>query len=184
MSDFSGNSLVSLSLDGGITWNSTGTSLSGDFQSVVMSGSGKYLVATSLASGGKVSVTPSPIVSTSQLLVSNAQVLNLGVDRLNVSGDIYARSMRTTSDYRVKWGAKELDLDVFSVDALKPVSYFNTLLGKQDIGFLAHEVSEVFPFLVEGEKDGESYQNLNYIGLIGILVREIQELKKIVRGER
>jgi hypothetical protein len=32
--------------------------------------------------------------------------------------------------------------------------------------------------LVEGEKDGKEYQSLNYTGLIGVLVKEIQELKK------
>jgi len=33
---------------------------------------------------------------------------------------------------------------------------------------------------VSGEKDGEEMQSLNYIGLIGVLVKEIQELKKRV----
>jgi hypothetical protein len=32
--------------------------------------------------------------------------------------------------------------------------------------------------LVTGEKDGEEYQSVNYIGLMGILIKEIQELKK------
>jgi len=34
---------------------------------------------------------------------------------------------------------------------------------------------------VSGEKDGEQMQSLNYIGLIGVLVKEIQELKKRVQ---
>jgi hypothetical protein len=47
-----------------------------------------------------------------------------------------------------------------------------------DLGFLAHEVQEHYPFLVHGEKDdANTYQSLNYNGLIGILVKEIQELK-------
>jgi hypothetical protein len=51
-------------------------------------------------------------------------------------------------------------------------------LKKQDIGFIAHEVQEVFPQLVHGEKDGIQMQSLNYSGLLPILVKEIQELKK------
>jgi hypothetical protein len=53
-------------------------------------------------------------------------------------------------------------------------------LKNNDIGFIAHKVQEIYPYLVNGEKDGENYQSLNYNGIIGILVHEIQELKKTV----
>jgi len=46
------------------------------------------------------------------------------------------------------------------------------------MGFIAHEVQEEFPFLVEGEKDGENMQSINYDGFIGLLVKEVQDLKK------
>jgi hypothetical protein len=39
-------------------------------------------------------------------------------------------------------------------------------------------VQEVFPQFVEGEKDGEDYQSVNYTGLIAVLVKEIQQLKQ------
>jgi hypothetical protein len=61
------------------------------------------------------------------------------------------------------------------------VYYFNTELKKNDMGFIAHEVQEEFPFLVNGEKDGTHYQNINYNGFIGLLVKEVQELKSQVR---
>jgi hypothetical protein len=60
---------------------------------------------------------------------------------------------------------------------LKPVCYYNNQTKKQDIGLVAHELQEEYPFLVNGEKDGENYQSVNYNGLIGILIKEIQELK-------
>jgi hypothetical protein len=60
---------------------------------------------------------------------------------------------------------------------LRPITYTNSRAGKPDIGFIAHEVGEHYPYLVNGEKDGEDMQSLNYIGIIGILVKEIQELK-------
>jgi len=56
----------------------------------------------------------------------------------------------------------------------------NKLSGKKDLGFIAHEVQDVFPNLVEGIKDGENYQSVNYNGMIAVLVKEIQELKKRV----
>ena len=63
--------------------------------------------------------------------------------------------------------------------------FTNKNTGKTDIGLIAHEVQEFFPELVTGEKDGETNQSINYIGLIGLLVKEIQELKdKVTKLEK
>jgi hypothetical protein len=53
----------------------------------------------------------------------------------------------------------------------------NRLSGKTDMGFIAHEVQDVFPNLVEGIKDGENYQSLNYTGMIALLVKELKDVK-------
>jgi len=95
------------------------------------------------------------------------------------TSSITAASFVTSSDYRIKENVELLD-DTFSVDNLKPVHYTNIVTHKHDIGFLAHEVQKEFPYLVSGEKDGPETQALNYQGLIGVLVKEIQELKKRV----
>ena len=55
------------------------------------------------------------------------------------------------------------------------------LSGKQDIGIIAHELQEYYPYLVSGEKDGPENQSVNYIGLIGILIKEIKDLKERVK---
>ena len=91
-----------------------------------------------------------------------------------------ATSYNATSDYRIKKEVVPLNAS-FSVDKLQPISYVNTRLNKPDIGFLAHEVQKEYPFLVNGEKDGEEMQTLNYIGLIGILVKEVKLLKEQVK---
>jgi len=100
---------------------------------------------------------------------------------LDVSGNIQCFTITTLgvnngSDYRIKEDVKELD-NTFTVDKLRPVIYKNTKTGKQDMGFIAHELQEIFPFLVTGEKDGEELQTINYISLIPLLIKEIQELK-------
>jgi hypothetical protein len=101
-------------------------------------------------------------------------------NNLTVSGITYAAVTQNSSDYRIK--EKVVDLsDQYTVDPLRPVFYYHTTLEKDQIGFLAHELQEHFPFLVEGEKDGENLQSINYMGLIGVLVREIQDLKKRVK---
>jgi hypothetical protein len=86
------------------------------------------------------------------------------------------------SDYRIKSNVVSLDSTNFSIDNLNPVFYFNENSKKNDIGFIAHELQDYFPFLVNGEKDGGEMQSVNYIGLIGMLVHEIQTLKKKVEN--
>jgi hypothetical protein len=96
-----------------------------------------------------------------------------------VYGTVTAPTFNSTSDYRIKEHIESLSL-IYATDTLNPVSYYNKQLGKQDIGLIAHEVQEIFPMLVQGEKDGEQMQSINYLGLIPILIKEIQELKKEV----
>jgi hypothetical protein len=84
------------------------------------------------------------------------------------------------SDYRIKENVNELSYDCV-VDNLNPIKYLNKQNGRTEIGFLAHEVQEAFPFLVTGTKDGNDIQTLNYIGLIGVLVKEVKELKKEIQ---
>jgi len=120
------------------------------------------------------------ILPTTQVLntILNDTITTTNIVAADLSAStITTSTITTTSDYRFKCDVSQLD-NQFSVDQLKPVTYTNKLLGKQDIGFLAHEVQEVFPYLVNGVKDGPETQSLNYNGLIGVLVKEIQDLKK------
>jgi hypothetical protein len=71
-------------------------------------------------------------------------------------------------------------LGVSTVVKLRPVTYINKLSNKQDIGLIAHELQEEYPFLVNGDKDGIEIQSVNYTGVVGILVNEIIILKQRV----
>jgi hypothetical protein len=102
---------------------------------------------------------------------------------LDVSGTVQAVSYNATSDYRLKENVSPLD-NLFNVDKLSPVTYTLKGSGKQDIGFIAHEVQELYPFLVNGVKDGPNTQSINYNGFIGILTKEIKDLKaKVLEQE-
>jgi len=111
--------------------------------------------------------------------VTNLSNSNIYGD-LNVYGKVSANAFITLSDYRIKENIQLLN-ESYTVDKLIPVAYTNTQIHKEDIGFLAHEVQEVYPCLVTGEKDGSQLQTINYTGLIPILVKEIQELKKEIQ---
>jgi hypothetical protein len=93
------------------------------------------------------------------------------------TGSITATSFNATSDYRIKDNVQILGRN-FIIDNLRPVQYYNKLSKGNDIGLIAHELQEHYPNLVSGEKDGATYQSVNYMGLIPILIHEIQSLKK------
>lgn len=99
------------------------------------------------------------------------------------TGQITGASFNATSDYRIKSNVRELDTE-YSVDNIRPVFFHNDITNKDDIGVIAHELQEHFPFLVDGVKDDVNYQTVNYIGIIGILVNEIKQLKKEVEKNR
>ena len=85
-----------------------------------------------------------------------------------------------TSDYRIKENVETLD-SRYTTENLRPVTYINKLSGNRDIGLIAHELQEIYPELVTGEKDGPENQTINYNGLIGILINDIKELKEEIK---
>jgi hypothetical protein len=133
---------------------------------------------------GNISLTGNAVstnITTGSLVVTGgvgiSGNISIGGNIFCSKGIAYVGSIQNTSDYRIKANVELLGSD-FSVSKLVPVKYYNKLLRKDDVGFIAHEVQEVFPQFVEGEKDGEGYQSVNYTGLIAILVKEIQHLKR------
>ena len=46
------------------------------------------------------------------------------------------------------------------------------------MGLIAHELQEIYPFLVNGDKDGANHQSVNYTAIIALLIKEIQEMKQ------
>lgn len=100
---------------------------------------------------------------------------------LDVNGIARVSAIYNTSDPRIKTNIEPLD-DHYVVDNLHPVVYENMISHKSEIGLLSNEVEEVYPFLVNGVRDDPlHYQSVNYIGIIGILIKEVKLLKQQVR---
>ena len=150
---------------------------------------GKKTADYALDVSGDIAINNNIFIGTDASINGN---LSIGMD-VSLNGNIYVNTLNSntivaneynfTSDYRIKTFTKPLD-DSFHVDNLNPLYYLNTVSNKLDIGFLAHEVQEEFPFLVSGKKDGKDLQTINYIGLIGILVKEIKDLKSQMNSLR
>jgi hypothetical protein len=89
----------------------------------------------------------------------------------------------TTSDYRLKENVQPLDGALAKVSALNPVTFTWKNSGNEDAGFIAHELAEICPSAVNGEKDAVDedgnpvYQSVDSSFLISTLVAAIKELK-------
>ena len=94
----------------------------------------------------------------------------------DITGTTSSVSYNSGSDYRLKenvitdWDATTL------LNKLKPSKFnFKDNVSETVTGFIAHEVQEVLPYLVSGEKDGENMQTMDYAKLTPLLTKAIQE---------
>ena len=88
----------------------------------------------------------------------------------------------TTSDYRIKEDFKQIN-GLEKVSAIKVYDFkFKGIDNRMD-GVIAHELAEVLPYAVSGEKDAVDDegnikpQSVDYSKIVPILVKSIQELK-------
>jgi hypothetical protein len=100
-----------------------------------------------------------------------------------VQGSFASNPQLSTSDYRIKTNVQTLD-ETHILDNLRPVRYYQTQLARNDIGFIAHELQEQYPDLVEGEKDGDNMQSVDYNGILALLINEVQRLKEDIKQMR
>jgi hypothetical protein len=109
---------------------------------------------------------------------SNTQV---GAITFTTSATTYA----TSSDYRLKENIVPITGALNKVAQLKPVTYKWKLDGSNGQGFIAHELQQVVPECVIGEKDAvyedgsPKYQGIDTSFLVATLTAAIQELKAI-----
>jgi hypothetical protein len=103
------------------------------------------------------------------------------------AGYIYSTGSTTSfvslSDYRLKENVSPMIGALAKVAKLNPVTYKWKADGSNGQGFIAHELAEVVPECVVGEKDAigkdgkPAYQGVDTSFLVATLVAAIQELK-------
>ena len=98
-------------------------------------------------------------------------------------------SYNTSSDYRLKNTIAPMTGALAKVASLKPVTYKWNADNSDGEGFIAHELAEVCPHAVTGEKDAvdadgkPQYQGIDTSFLVATLTAAIQELKAIVDAQ-
>jgi hypothetical protein len=81
----------------------------------------------------------------------------------------------TSSDYRLKENIEPMTGALDKVAQLKPCTYTWKVDGSAGEGFIAHELQEVAPYAVSGEKDGEEMQGVDYGKITPLLTAALQE---------
>ena len=110
---------------------------------------------------------------------SNGSSTRVGAITVNTTNTTYG----TSSDYRLKENIAPMTGALAKVQALKPVTYTWKADGSEGQGFIAHELQEVIPDAVVGEKDAvdkdgkPTYQGVDTSYLVATLTAAIQELK-------
>lgn len=95
-------------------------------------------------------------------------------------------SYNTSSDYRLKHDIAPMQNALQRVAALKPVTYKWNADNSDGEGFIAHELAEVCPQAVTGEKDAvdedgkPAYQGIDTSFLVATLTAAIQEQQVII----
>lgn len=140
---------------GGVYVNSTSTpALGTELFGVAANSSG---LTTAAAFANNVNTAPTLFIANSSNTTNTYHVRFASGSSGNTRGEIYYNGSQlvyaTSSDYRLKENVEPLARGVDLIKQLRPVSYRWIESQQEDIGFIAHEVQEVFPNAVGGEKD-------------------------------
>lgn len=111
-------------------------------------------------------------------LLSNGTIAKTGT----ISNTNNSTSYNTSSDYRLKSNVHPLADGIGVVNRMNPVSFNWNTDGEPADGFIAHELAEVVPAAVTGEKDAltpdgyPDYQGVDTSMLVVYLVKAVQQL--------
>ena len=127
-----------------------------------------------------------PPVSSSIISLSGN---NVGIDmipaidssyKLEVNGNIKCNSLFQTSDKRYKNNIKALESALNLIEVINPVSYTTTDTDQFKYGFIAQELENIIPDVVNIPRDKNELYSIDYISMIPLLTKSIQELSNII----
>ena len=115
-------------------------------------------------------------MATSRIAAAALQIFintNGIVGSISVSGS--TTTYNTSSDYRLKEDLQ--DFNGLEMVSKIPVYDFKWKVDEsRSYGVMAHELQEVLPDAVSGEKDAEEMQGVDYSKIVPLLIKSIQEL--------
>jgi hypothetical protein len=163
----------------------------------IESGGNLLIACTSAPSASVAGVALSnPTVSAPRISTGSGTGVSTALGFTNGNGNVGAintsgsnTSYATSSDYRLKEDIAPMIGALSKIALLKPCTYKWKIDGAVGEGFIAHELAEVSPQAVIGEKDALDnegnpvYQSIDTSFLVATLTAAIQELKATVDAQ-
>ena len=173
--DWSGNESMRFNSDRHALFGTTGTS----WQTVV----GTYIFfqsALNVTRNGAEAMNLNRLTSDGNILRFHRAGTEVG----SVSVTTSLTSYNVTSDYRLKQDLKSVN----GLDLVNKINVYNYQWKSDNTrmdGVLAHELAEVLPYAVNGVKDGEHMQQVDYSKIVPVAIKAIQETdSKVVQLEK
>jgi hypothetical protein len=141
-------------------------------------GTAIYTDATYIAASATEALGLSRRTSDGNVAIFRRDTTTVGSISVNAS----ATAFNTSSDYRLKQNLKDYN-GLSLIDLLKTYDFQWKADSTRSYGVIAHELQEVLPYAVNGEKDAVDNdgnikpQGVDYSKIVPILVKAIQELK-------
>ena len=168
------------------TFTGTPTLPTGTIATTQSAGNNSTAVATTAYVDGAL-VSKAPLASPTFTGTLN------GVDAI-FSGDITAATVNgistTPSDKRLKTDIKPLSIGIEAIMKLNPVSYkkkisiSSTDYSIKENGFIAQELQKIIPIVVKVGTDENKLLSVNYISIIPVLTKAMQEQQKQIADQQ
>jgi hypothetical protein len=158
--------------------------------------SGKVFIGGTSSSGSRLSIISSTSdVDTNVSAITSASGTRYhwtfkdgtsSTERGSITTNGSGTSYNSSSDYRLKENIASMTGALAKIALLKPVTYKWKSNGADGEGFIAHELAEVVPHAVTGEKDAvdadgnPKYQGIDTSFLVATLTAALQETKALI----
>ena len=132
--------------------------------------------------------------SAERIRINSAGYVGIGTNNptvsLQVAGDIIANSIAGSSDKRFKTNIFPIEKPLQKVLQLRGVTFdwktqdFPSRMFSENraVGFIAQEVEQVLPEVVQTEKTVEGYKSVQYDKVVALLVEAIKEQQKQIEN--
>jgi hypothetical protein len=110
--------------------------------------------------------------------------MNTPVYTLDVAGNIRCTSLFQTSDKRLKNNIQNLNSVLDLINGVNPVSFNTENDNKTKYGFIAQELKNIIPDIVNTPNDDDDYYCVDYVSMIPLLTKSTQELHKIIMEQQ